>query len=270
MQLLYSVKLHLATLLSNHLHLLLTDVLGDQLANFNTHFFSLLSRSVNVHRGRRGNLLDPEGVNDVLICPRAEDLIHHGCYVSMNAVEAELVSHAKRWPGVCIRPSDMGRLRLEVRKPGTFFDPKGEIPDVVTVEFTIPEAMDCEPEELRRRMAEEHNRREEEKRRQMARDGRKFIGRKAILRQSPFTRPKHPLPLFDLVPHVACKDRGLRIRMLRWRKERNLKYRELLARVREGVKNVVFPVGTFVMHFRNGFAREPWRDCIWQMLAAET
>ena len=270
MQSLYSVKLHLATILSNHLHLLLTDVLGDQMGKFNTHFFSLAARGVNAFRGRRENLFNSDGVNDVMICSHAEDLVDHGAYISANTVEAGLVSHAKKWPGINIRPSQMGNLCFEVEKPDRFYDPEGELPDMVTVEFTIPKASDCKPEELRQRMAEEHNRREEEKRRQMEDDGKQFLGRKAILRKSPFARPQHELEMFARVPHVACKDEMLRIQMLEWRKKRNRKYRLLLQSIREGTRSVILPIGTLLMHFRHGFDRDPWQGCLWEMLAADT
>jgi len=255
--------------LSNHLHLLLTDVLGDQIGKFNTHFFSLAARGINAFRGRRENVFSSDGVNDVMLCPHAVDLVDHGAYISMNAVEAGLVSHAKNWPGINIRPSQMGNLRFETEKPDGFYDPRGDLPDTVTVSFTIPQSSDCQPEELRQRMAEEHNRREEEKRKEMEREEKRFLGRRAILRKSPFDRPRNELEMFERVPHVACKDKALRIRMFEWRKRRNRKYRLLLESIREGTRSVILPMGTLIMHFRHGFDRDPWEGCLWEMLAAD-
>ena len=266
----YKLEYHLASVLSNHLHILLTDVLGDQVQAFNTHFFSLFSKALNFFRNRTGNVFDPAGPNCVAVCPRAEDVIDHGCYISKNVVEAKLVSHAKKWPGVSILPHEMGRLRLEVERPKGFFDPFGVIPERVTVEFTIPKVVDCEPEELRKRMSEEHNRREQEIRDRVARAGRRFKGRKAILRQSIHATPKTPRTRSELVPEVACKDASLRTRMLEWRKRRNQEYRELLERVREGIRDVCFPVGTWYQHFRNGFERRSWTGCPWRLLMEST
>ncbi len=261
---------HLVTLLSNHGHSLLTDVEGDRLPEYNTRFFSLLSRSTNALRGRRGNLLDPEGVNDVMVAPFAEDLIARGCYVSMQAVAAELVSHAKKWPGVCVRPCEMGRLQLTAKRSETFYDPEGELPESMTATFAIPKVLDCSQEELRQLMSEEHNRQEHDKREEMARSGKSFAGRKKILRQLPTTSPKQDPPLFERKPHIACKNTPLRISMLEWRRRRNQQYRMVLDQVRSGEKHVTFPIGTWVMHFRLGFDRAPWTECIWSaLLAAE-
>ncbi len=259
---------HLASLLSNHGHSLLTDVEGDRLQEYNTRFFSLLSRSTNCIRGRRGNLLDPEGVNCVLVAPFAEDVIDHGCYISLQAVQAELVSHAKKWPGVCILPSQMGRLTLRIKRPQLFYSFEG-LPEYVIVTFAIPKVMDCSQEELRQRMSEEHNRREQDKCEEMATAGKSFAGRKKILRQSLTASPTQDPPLFERVPHVACKNTQLRISMLEWRRRRNQRYRSVLNQVRAGTKDVTFPVGTWVMHFRIGFDRTPWGECIWSELLTD-
>jgi len=64
---------------------------------------------------------------------------------------------------------------------------------------------------------------------------------------------------FELNPHVACKDTSLRVRFLQWRARRQRRYEERRAALLEGVRDVVFPEGTYAQHFLHGCAREEWR-----------
>ena len=262
----HSLRVHLATVLSNHLHLLLTDVLGDRIQPFNRDFFSLLTRAINVARNRSGNLFDPARVNCVDVCPRAEDIIDHGTYVSMNAVAAGLVDRAKKWKGVNFLPSEMGTLEIEIHKPKIFFRKDKGLPEKVTLKLEIPEAVDCPPEILRARMIEEHDRQEREKRQAMAKARRTFMGMKRVMRQSVHSRPAHRPPLFERVPHVACKDVKLRVHMLEWRKSWRARYREALQRARDGDSDVLFPIGTWFQHYFCGRAREAADRSIWYAL----
>ena len=111
---------------------------------------------------------------------------------------------------------------------------------------------------------------EKAKQRSMARMGKRFMGRKAILRKSIYSRPKKRMKLFQRFPYIACKDKELRKKMLKWREERNARYREALESLRAGVKDVVFPIGTWYLHFFCGQKREPHGGCLWQALMAET
>lgn len=269
MQQRYSIDYHTASLLSNHMHLLATDKAGDQIQPFNQHFFSLLGRSTNCFRGRTENLLSTRKPNCVLVAPRAEDVIDKSAYIIVNPVEAELVSHAKKWSGLRILASQMGRLELPVRRPRFFYDENGALPEEVVVRFTMPKVWDEEPDALRERIARECNLRERAVRERVQRSDRTFLGAKRVLRKSVSSSPKTPLEGFDLVPTVACKDRSLRSRLLQWKKERQQQYQERRQAMLGGARDVVFPEGTYALHFRAGQAREPWRGCIWSMLASE-
>ncbi len=194
-----------------------------------------------------------------MVSPRADDVIDKAAYINVNAVEAGLVSHAKKWPGVHVRASEMGRLSLRVRRPRFFYDPDGRMPEEVTVTFTLPKVWDAEPEELRTRIEQECNRREQAIRDRFRAQGRKFIGAKRVRRQSPRSAPKTWERWFELNPHVACKDTSLRVRFLKWRKDRQRRYEEKRAAMLEGRKDVVFPEGTYMLHFVCGQAREEWK-----------
>ncbi len=70
----YAIEYHTAVTLSNHLHVLLSDLLGDQIQAFNRDFFSLLARSINCYWGRSENLWNSDKPSCVMVSPRAEEV----------------------------------------------------------------------------------------------------------------------------------------------------------------------------------------------------
>lgn len=255
----YSLEFHTGSVLSNHPHLLLTDTLGDRIQLFNRDFFSLLSRSTNCYWGRSENLINSRRPNCVLVAPRAEDIIDKAAYIAVNMVEAGLVSHAKKWPGVRVLASEMGTLTMRIKRPEFFYNPKGPLPEYATLRFTVPKVWDMDKKALKRAIEQECNRREGSIRERMRRAGRRFMGAKRVKRQSPRSRPRNRKTWFDRVPHLACKDRDLRVRFIQWRQERQRRYEAKRRALLEGVKDVLFPEGTFALWKYGGQAREPWQ-----------
>ena len=100
----FAIEYHTACILSNHLHLLLTDVLGDQVQGFHRELFSLMSRSTNCYRGRRENLWSSDKPNCVCIAPTAVDVVDKAAYIIVNAgsPKASLV-RARRWGYFVVR-----------------------------------------------------------------------------------------------------------------------------------------------------------------------
>ena len=154
--------------------------------------------------------------------------------------------------------SEMGRVQLKIPRPEFFYDPEGNMPDEVVVTFTLPRVWDAEPEELRTRIEQECNRREQKVRDRFRKEGKKFMGVKRVLRQSVHSSPKTRETRFGLVPHVACKDTPLRVKFLAWRKRRQNRYDEKRAAMLEGKKDLLFPEGTYWLHYFCEQAREPW------------
>ena len=119
------IRLHAFLAMSNHIHLVLTDVYEPSLNQKSglSRFFALLdaliARSLNCHYGRRGHFWEqgsfrPTQIHDV---PALEDQI---LYLLCNPVDAGLVPHPGRWPGVCLLPSAFGTT-IPVAKPRTAF-----------------------------------------------------------------------------------------------------------------------------------------------------
>ena len=252
----YDIEYHALIVLSTNLHLLLRDRRGDQLQAFNRDFFSLLARSTNCYWGRNENLFNTSKPNCVLVAPRSEDVVARFSYIDNNPVEAGLVSHSKKWPGLRIMPVNEKPQTLSVERPDFFYDPKGSMPEKLTVTFSLPQVWDAEPEELLKEIQIEWNRLGDETRARFRAEGKKFMGAKRVKRQSPHSTATSREVWFKTEPNVACKDTSLRIRFLRWRRKRNHKYQEKREALRDGQKDVLFPEGTYVLHFVYGQARE--------------
>ena len=77
--------------------------------------------------------------------------------------------------------------------------------------------------------------------------GRTFLGREAVLRQSPFDSSRAVQDRSGLNPRVACRDKWRRIEALGRLKEFLDAYREAWLEFKRGVKEVVFPTGTYWM-----------------------
>ena len=75
--------------------------------------------------------------------------------------------------------------------------------------------------------------------------GTKVLGRKAILRQSPFSCPKTCAVRRGLRPRVASTNKWRRIERLRANRLFQSRYREAYNRRRAGETDVVFPYGTY-------------------------
>lgn len=75
--------------------------------------------------------------------------------------------------------------------------------------------------------------------------GRRIKGRKAVLRQSPFSSPSSITPHRNLSPKVAAGDRSVRIAALHRMKCFEQRYRQALADVARGVTGTLFPYGSY-------------------------
>ncbi len=78
------------------------------------------------------------------------------------------------------------------------------------------------------------------------------MGATKVLAQSPFDSPRQPEPRRQMNPRVAARDKWRRIERLRslgdWLKD----YKDALGRWVEGVRDVLFPAGTYWMRVHHG------------------
>ena len=240
----YRIELHAFCVLSNHYHLVLTDTCG-RLPDFQRDLDSLVARATNSALGRWDAFWESDSYSAVeLVTPAAvhEKLV----YLLANPVAAGLVRHARQWPGHWSDPRRIGAPPVTIERPKGFFDEKGQMPASVELQLTSPPGFESDPTFVER-LLESLREAEEAAAAQLANQGRSFLGVARILAQSFFARPAPGEPRRALSPRVACRNKWKRIEALQRLVQFRSAYREALDAWRTGVRDVLFPPGTWQM-----------------------
>ncbi len=249
----YGIQVHALCVLSNHVHLILSDP-NALLPAFHQFLDGLVARALNASLGRWEAFWAPDSYSAVkLVSPR--DIVDKTSYVLANPVAAGLVGSGSAWPGLWSAPSRIGGDAYLVKRPKHFFDPKGGLPDEVSLQLTPPPGFGS-AEQFRGELAPVLEAREDEARSlHQARGG--FLGVARVLAQKPTARPAPGEPRRGLNPRVASRDKWKRIETLGRLVEFLRAYRSAWRARRAGERNVVFPHGTYLLRVLHGVACAP-------------
>ena len=239
----YGVRVHAFCVLSNHLHLVVTDP-NAALPAFMQLLGALVARAVNASLGRWEAFWAPDTYSAVrLISP--SDIVGKAAYVLANPVEAGLVATGSAWPGLWSAPDRVGGEAFAVERPRGFFDPKGGLPARLALQLTGPHGFES-AEQFRGELERALQVREETAReRHRARGG--FLGAARVRAQRPFARPAPGEPRRGLSPRVACRDKWKRVEVLGRLVEFLRGYRDAWRARRDGDANASFPAGTYLL-----------------------
>ena len=259
----FGILLHVCTVMSNHHHIVLTDVHGT-LPRFCHLLHSLVARITNSKYGRFESFWDPGSYSAVLLHD-PEDIIDKCAYVLANPVTAGLVEKGVDWPGFITTPKMLlGRpgQSITCERPEGFFVEATEMPEKIELRFCCPpqleESMGKEAaaEAVQRaRMAKEKS-----ARLQVEELGIPFLGKKKILAQSPLGSPSSNEERWQLSPNIACKDRWKRIELLQEQDEWYANYEIARLRFRAGQRWATFPEGTWGPVVLYGARAKPFRN----------
>jgi putative transposase len=246
----YGVLVHAFCVLSNHCHLVITDVEG-RVPAFMQYLDSLVARAVNASLGRFEGFWAKDGSYSAVEPIDPGDIVAKTAYVLENPVAAGLVRRAAEWPGLWTAPEQLGVAKLTARRPNFFFDPKSHLPEVVDLELALPRGF-ASADEFRTVVADELRVREENHQQEVTSTGRRFLGAARVLAQNPFSRPPPGEPRFELKPRIAGLDKWRRIEALTRLKSFLREYRQAWAARRAGMLNVQFPAGTYLLRIMHG------------------
>ena len=242
----FGISLHAFCVLSNHYHLALTDTAGN-LPAFGQYFDSLVARSVNALHGHWESFWAPGSYSAVtLLMP--EDVLSKCAYVLANPASSGLVRRGSEWPGLWSPPDQIGAGPVQVKRPDHFFQPDGPMPETVSLELVCPPGFES-VEEFRRQLVGEVTQREEEAAREL---GGSFMGVHHVLAQKPHGRPAPAEPRRGLNPRIAGRDKWKRVEAILRLKEFLKAYRDAWLAFAGGLRDTIFPRGTYWMRVAYG------------------
>jgi len=250
----YRVAVHAVCVLSNHYHVLVTDPHA-LLPAFVQYLDALVARAVNASLGRWEGFWSAGTSFSAVSNASPADVVHKAAYLIANPVAAGLVERGEDWPGIRTSPEQIGGAILTAQRPSGFFRENGSMPESVELELTVPPGF-ASLQEFRAEVAAETRALEASARRAIVAAGRRFLGRSRALAQSPSSRPATGELRRGLNPRVAARNPSRRVEALARLEEFVRRYRAALASLRAGVRDVVFPAGTYRLRVELGVCCE--------------
>lgn len=243
----FGIQLHAFCALSNHYHVVATDTRGE-LPAFMHWLNEYVAKCVNARLGRWESFWAPGSYSAVQLGD-AGDVMAKLLYVYLNPVAAGLVRKIRDWPGATSRLKDMGARPVTLVRPSGFFRDTSLVPRHTQLEVVLPE---CLSERHLKELENDIATAEREQLQRRATNHRPFLGRRRVLRQSPFSIPHSREPRRKLSPRAAARDKWRRIELIQRLTSFVGAYRRARLRFLEGERDVEFPAGTYWMRLRCG------------------
>jgi REP element-mobilizing transposase RayT len=247
----YGILLHGWCVLSNHFHLVATDP-RSQLPRFEQYLDAPVARAFNASYGRWDYFWTAGSYSAVTLLTPA-DILDKMAYVLANPVKAGLVRRGKEWPGLWSAPERIGGCPVHVRRPKQFFREDGPMPETAQLELVCPPGFES-AEAYRMQLVAALKEREEQAARELGHRRPHIHGGGQVMAQKPTARPGLGEPRRGLNPRIACRDKWKRIEALQRLKEFRIAYRKARLAFARGVREAVFPHGTYWMRVAWGVA----------------
>ncbi len=246
------IQVHALCAMSTHVHLVVTDERG-VLPNFLAIFHRIVALGTKMLRAWDGPLWDHEPTSAVRLMTQ-EAVVEKIAYTLANPVAAGLVRRANEWPGAKVLVDELGGGVLRASRPDVYLNPKNPAwPAEVALEVSSPPGIGVgEVEDFRRQVAEELAREEAKANPEPSEAG--VLGAERAENVSPYERATSFEPLRALNPTFAVGRRSKDA----WRRAAaglrafRAEYRAALAQWCEGVRDVLFPEGTWWMRVFHG------------------
>ena len=241
----YGITLYGLVLMVTHYHLGGKDRWG-VLPEFVQYVNSLFARALNAHQGLDDKVWSGDGYH--LLRPCSEnDLLCRMVYILANPAAADLVNRAEDFPGLIIRPDDIGRT-LTAYRPDFFFSSEGVMPEKVEVRFEVPDEFAHLGRDAYVKLLKEQLRcRECEHRDERKAAGRVVMGADRCRKVAAGRRSASFERWFKMRPTIAAKVKRERIAAIQELQSFLDSYAAALAAWRDGDRDAIFPPGTWWM-----------------------
>jgi hypothetical protein len=242
---------------SNHHHTGIYDPRGTY-PEFIEHFHKLFAKSMNCLRGRWENFWSSEQTSVLRLVDR-DDVLDKTVYALTNPVKDNLVAAVKDWPGTNSFDAMVTGLTLTAHRPAYFFREEGSMPETVTLSISRPvEFADMNAEDYRALLTSRVQGAEAAAADKRYTSGVGLLGRQRILDQDWRDSPTSDEPRRNLAPRVAAKNKWSRIEALLRNKLFQDSYVQAFNAFKAGVKDVLFPAGTYWLRRFAAAACECW------------
>jgi REP element-mobilizing transposase RayT len=239
------VLIHEFIVMSNHYHIVLSDPNG-QLPKFQQILNSFVARATNASHRRVGTFWENESFTAPEL-PEDADVVDKCVYVLANPCTADLVERAREWPGLSSWKLDYGNSIVTTR-PSFFGE---DMPATLELEIVRPPVMpELSDQQLRAEIRRRTIEREQKLMVERKAAGRTVMGVEAVLRQSIDDRPRTRDERFGTRPTVSTRSVWAREACLQRNADWLCRYRDALTRYVQGIRDALFPFGTYLMKVR--------------------
>ena len=250
----YGVLVHAYCVMSNHFHLVVTDP-DARLPEFHRYLDGLVARAMNCLLGRWEAFWGADTYSAVRLAT-PEAILEKVVYTLANPVITGLVGRGREWPGSWSAPESIGGAVEVLERPRHFFRAGGPLEATVKLRLCRPPAWDADPN-FAERVAAQLRETEDRIAAERAAARRALVGVGRILGQKTTARPAPIEPHRAMSPRVACRDRWRRMEILQRLQDFTRDHRAALERWRAGVRDAVFPAGTWAMRVLHGAQCSP-------------
>ncbi|WP_242391989.1 hypothetical protein [Anaeromyxobacter oryzisoli] len=216
-----------------------------RLPEFHRYLDGLVARATNCSLGRWDGFWERNSYSAVKL-ETDDAVIEKMVYVLANPVAAGLVRRGREWPGLWSDPGMIGGEPIVAERPTVFFRELGRMPASASLQPCRPPGFASDAS-FRKRLGEALRDAEDRAASELGREGRSFLGVARVLAQKPRAHPPSGEPRRGLNPRVACRNGWKRIEALQRLAEFVAAYKEALESWRAGVRDVLFPPGTWLM-----------------------
>ncbi|WP_242393430.1 transposase [Anaeromyxobacter oryzisoli] len=244
----YGIQVHAYCVLSNHFHLVVTDPQA-RLPEFHRYLDGLVARAMNCSLGRWDGFWERNSYSAVKL-ETDDAVLEKMVYVLANPVAAGLVRRGREWPGLWSDPGLIGGEPIVAERPTVFFRNLGRMPASASLRLCSPPGFSSD-DVFAARLREALNEAEDRAASELEQGGRSFLGVARVLAQKPRAHPSSGEPRRGINPRVACRSRWKRIEALQQLKEFGRAYASALAKWRAGLRNTIFPPGTWLMRVQH-------------------
>jgi putative transposase len=237
----HGVAMHSLCVMSNHYHLVLTDVRG-VLPDFMGWLNSQLAKRIKRLRRWDEVVWEPNVQYNAVELEGSAEVLDKVAYTLLNPVSAALVGRPEDWPGLVSTLEMLGRGKVEVKRPKVGF--KESFPESLTLAFTQPSCFTDEGRYLDALAGLVQNRLEVLNQ-ERARQGRCLLGRRGVRKTAVNARPRCPRARFGRSPTFSALTRRAWHRAVERLRSFRATYRRAYEAWRRGAPDLEFPAGTW-------------------------